>query len=73
MVDRLSLSNSCVSGLKEVRSGSYGRVRFDRYSMFDVFDVRSSVRLVFEGNYEYKSGTRKKLETLAKVIEVVTS
>jgi hypothetical protein len=34
---------------------------------------RSSVRLVFEDNHEYKSGTRKKLRTLAKVVEVVTS
>jgi len=76
VVDRSTLSNGCVSGLKEVRfvrSSSYGRVRFDRCSMFDVFDVRSSVRLVNEGNHEYKSGTRKKLETLAKVEEVVTS
>ena len=31
MVDRSTLSNGCVSGLKEVglvRSGSYGQVRF---------------------------------------------
>ena len=41
--------------------------------MFDTIDVRLSVRLVNKGNYEYKSGTRKKLETLAKVEEVVTS
>src|SRR5882762_6844788 len=38
---------------------SYGRVRFDRCSMCSIFDVRSSVRLVNEGNHEYKSGTRK--------------
>ena len=40
--------------------------------MFDVIDVLSSVRLVFEDNHEYKSGTRKRLKTLAKVEEVVT-
>ena len=54
----------------------YGRVWFDRCSMrsmFDAIDVRLSVRLVNKGNHEYKSGTRKKLETLAKVEEVVTS
>ena len=79
MVGRSTLLNDCVSRLKEVgfvRLGSYGRVRFDRCSMcsmFDLIDVRSSVCLVNEGNHEYKSGTRKKLETLAKVEEVVTS
>ena len=41
--------------------------------MFDVIDVLSSVRLVFEDNHEYKSGTRKKLKILVKVEEVVTS
>ena len=41
--------------------------------MFDVVDILSSVRLVFKDNYEYKSGTRKKFETLIKVEEVVTS
>jgi hypothetical protein len=34
---------------------------------------QSSIRLVFEDNHKYKSGTRKKLKTLAKVVEVVTS
>ena len=51
-------------------------VRCNRCSicaMFDLIDVLSSVRLVFEDNYEYKSGTWKKFETLAKVEEVVTS
>ena len=60
MVDRSTLSNDCVSGLKEVRfvrSGSYGRVRFDQCSI---------VRLVNKGNHEYKSSTRKKLETLQR-------
>ena len=57
------MSIGCVSGLKEVglvRSGLYG----------------GSARLMFDhpfSNYEYKRGTRKKLETLVKVEEVVTS
>jgi hypothetical protein len=71
-VGRLTLSIGCVSGLKEVRfvrSSSYGWVRFDRCSPFNV--RCSIVRL--KGNYKYKSGTRKKLETLTKVEEVVTS
>jgi len=68
VVDRSILSNGCVSGLKEVgvRTVGFGSVR-------SMFDVRSSVRLVNEGNHEYNSGTRKKLETLAKVEEVMTS
>ena len=42
--------------------------------MFELINVLSSVRLVGkEDNHEYKSGTRKKLRTLAKVEEVVTS
>jgi hypothetical protein len=41
--------------------------------MFDVIDVLLSVRLVFKDNYEYKSGTWKKFETLIKVEEVATS
>jgi hypothetical protein len=40
-------------------------------SMSDAIDVRLSVRLVNESNHEYKSGTRKKLETLAKVVAVI--
>ena len=60
MVDRLSLLIGCISGLKEVRFVRSGSVR----SMFDIFNVRSSVRLVNKGNHKYKSGTRKKLETL---------
>jgi hypothetical protein len=62
VVGRSILSNDCVSGLKEVRfvrSSSYGRGSVRR--------LRSIVRL--EGNHEYKSGTRKKLETLAKVVD----
>jgi len=45
VVDKLTLLNGCVSGLKEVglvRSDSYGRVRtvgFDRCSMFKVIDI----------------------------------
>ena len=70
MVGRLTLSNGCVSGLKEVRARTVGfgsiDVRCDvRYSMFDaMFDAmfnRPSVWYL------------KKLETLAKVEEVVTS
>ena len=47
--------------------------QFVRRSGTIVRQRRSSVRLIFEGNHEYKSGTRKKLKTLAKVVEVVTS
>jgi len=64
VVDRSTLSNGCVSGLKEVGLVRSGSVR----SMFDIRCVRCSiVRLVNKGNHEYNSGTRKKLETLAKV------
>ena len=73
MVDRSTLSNGCVSGLKEVRTVGFVRSGSVR-SMFDMFNIRCSiVRLVNKGNHEYKRGTRKKLKTLAKVEEVVTS
>jgi hypothetical protein len=57
VVGRSSLSNGCVSGLKEVRfvrSSSYGWVWFDQCSMrpmFDVIDVRCnrcSMRSMFD-------------------------
>jgi hypothetical protein len=41
--------------------------------MFDLIDVLLSVCLVNKDNYEYKSGTQKRLKTLIKVEEVVTS
>ena len=41
--------------------------------MFNAINVQLSVRLVNKDNYKYKSGTQKKLETLIKVEEVVTS
>ena len=68
MVDRLTLLNSCVSRLKEVglvRLGLYGG---SAQLMFDC-----PFGLVFKSNYKYKSGNWKKLKTLAKVEEVVTS
>jgi len=69
VVDRSTLSNDCVSGLKEVRIRTVEFVRSGSVrSMFDVFDVRCSI-VRLEGNHEYKSGTRKKLETLAKVVD----
>ena len=40
--------------------------------MFNIINIQLSVRLVNKGNYKYKSGTRKKLEILVKVEEVVT-
>jgi hypothetical protein len=42
VVDRSILLNGCVSRLKEVRfvrSGSYGRVRFNQCSMRPIFDA----------------------------------
>ena len=41
--------------------------------IFNAINIRLSVRLVNKDNYEYKSGTWKKLEILIKVEEVVTS
>ena len=64
MVDRLTLLNSCISRLKEVGVRTVGFVQ------------SGSVQLMFNrpfGNHEYKKGTRKKLKTLTKVEEVVTS
>jgi hypothetical protein len=45
VVDRLTLLNGCVSGLKEVRARTVGHVRSGSVrSIFDVrYDVRSSV------------------------------
>jgi len=75
VVGRSILLIDCISGLKEVRVRTVGFVRSGSVrSIFDVFDIRCLiVRLVNKGIYEYKSGTRKKLETLAKVEEVATS
>jgi len=74
VVSRSILLIDCISGLKEVRVRTVGFVRSGSVrSMFNAINVRSSVRLENKGNHEYKSGTRKKFETLAKVEEVVTS
>ena len=71
MVDRLTLSNGCVSGLKEVRARTIGFVRSGSVrSMFDaIFDIRYSTRCSIVRPVWYL----KKLKTLAKVGEVVTS
>jgi len=54
--------------------GRLQRVAVDWLCVEDVCSNDCRLVLVFEeSNYEYKSGTRKKLEILAKVVEVVTS
>jgi hypothetical protein len=65
VVGRSTLLNGCVPGLKEVRfvrSSSYGRVRFDRCSIFDVqlsvWKVITSTRAVPRRSSKHCKGGR---------------